>query len=164
MVSAFRVGGTETTIAPPKASWVLALTSHTLTFPGGGADPTESDVVTGFSEDPVVDFDQQHLSTGRVQDEDVAMTDGSTLDLDATWTAVSERHQFGNDGPSLLDFGLVRHAHEKCLNVINQGHQKFRNAHVHALVNGVPDDDNSIFAFIAYNHFISLEVHPASCR
>jgi hypothetical protein len=164
ILSAFRVGGTDTTKAPPKATWVLSVVSHTLTFPGGGADPTESDEVTGFSETPVVTFDQQHLSGGHVIADDVPMSDGSTLDVDATWTATSPRMQYGNDGPSLLDFGLVRHDHEKCLNAVNQGHQKFRLAHVAALLNGVPTNDNSIFAFIAYNHFISIEVHPASCR
>jgi len=151
------------TIPRSRNSWVLAAVRHTLTFPGGGADPTESDVVTGFTDHPAVTFDQQHLSAAHLVADDIAMSDGSTLDVDATWTAVSDRLQYGNDGPSLRDFGLVRHEHEPCLNAVNQGHQKFRLAHVRALLNGVPAEDNSIFAFLAYNHFISLEVHPHSC-
>jgi hypothetical protein len=71
---------------------------------------------------------------------------------------------YGNDGPSLADFGKVRHLRDDCVNDVNQGHQKFRLAHVHALLNGVAVDDNSIFAFLAFNDFHSIEVHPASCR
>jgi hypothetical protein len=152
------------TIPKTANSWVLSVVRHTLTFPGGGADPTESDVVTGFTDDPAVTFDQQHLSAAHLVAEDIAMSDGGTLDVDATWTAVSDRLQFGNDGPSLADFGLVRHLHEDCVNIVSQGHQKFRLAHVHALLNGVAVDDNSIFAFLAFNDFHSIEVHPASCR
>jgi hypothetical protein len=151
------------TIPKSENHWVLSAVRHTLTFPGGGADPTESDVVTGFSETPVVTFDQQHLSGAHLVADDVPMSDGSTLDVDATWTAVSDRLQFGNDGPSLADFGLVRHLHEDCVNVVSQGHQKFRLAHVHTVLNGLPVDDNSIFAFLAFNDFHTIEVHPASC-
>ncbi|HET6167601.1 MAG TPA: hypothetical protein VFE07_12300 [Marmoricola sp.] len=151
------------TIPRSKNDWVLAVTRHTLSFPGGGADPVESDVVTGFTDHPAVSFDEQHLSAAHLVADDVAMSDGGALDVDATWTAVSDRLQFGNDGPSLADFGLVRHLHEDCVNMVSQGHQKFRLAHVHTLLNGVPVDDNSIFAFLAFNDFRSIEVHPASC-
>lgn len=166
MLSAWRIGTNEGpgTIAPPNTAWVLSAISHTLTFPGGGADPTESDVVEGFTSHPTVTFDQQHLSAAHLVASGIHMSDGSTLDVDATWTATSDRILSGNNGPSLADFGKVRHLHEPCLNQINQGHQKFRLAHVHTLLNGVPVDDLSIFAFLAYNQFRSIEVVPASCR
>lgn len=151
------------TIPKSRNAWVLSVVRHTLSFPGGGADPTESDVVTGFTDHPTVTFDEQHLSSAHLVANGVAMSDGTTLDVDATWTAVSDRLQFGNDGPSLADFGLVRHLHEDCVNLVSQGHQKFRLAHVHTLLNGLPVDDNSIFAFLAFNDFHSIEVHPASC-
>lgn len=163
VLTAFRVGTNETTIAPPKASWVLIVLRHTLSFPGGGGEPTESDVVEGFSEDPVVTFDQQHLSAARVVADDVPMTDGSTLDVDATWTATSDRLHYGNDGPAIAEGGLVHHLKGGCLNSVNQAHQKYRLAHVHAILDGTPSDDLSMFAFIAYNHFTYLEVHPQGC-
>jgi hypothetical protein len=142
---------------------VLSVVRHTLTFPGGGADPTESDVVTGFTDHPEVTFDQQHLSAAHLVADDVAMDDGTTLDVVADWTATSPRMLYGNDGPSLADFGKVRHLRDDCVNDVNQGHQKFRLAHVHAVVDGVPADDLGTFAFLAANHFVSVEVHPASC-
>jgi hypothetical protein len=153
----------KATIPKSKNDWVLAVVRHTLTFPGGGADPSESDVVTGFTETPSVTFDEQHLANAHLVAGDIAMSDGSTLDVDATWTAFSDRLLYGNDGPSLADFGLVRHLHADCVNQIAQGHQKYRLAHVHSLLNGVPVEDNSVFAFLAYNHFTSIEVHPAHC-
>jgi hypothetical protein len=165
ILSAYKVSSSEGPggVSPSKSSWELDVVRHKLSFPGGGADPSESDVVTGSSASPQVTFDQQHLSGGRVVATGIAMTDGSTLDVDATWTATSARIQSGNNGPSLADFGEVRHLHGRCVNEINQGHQKFRLAHVHALLNGVPADDLGTFAFIAYNQFISIEVHPHSC-
>jgi hypothetical protein len=164
VLSAWWIGTSGTSTIPrSKNAWVLAVVRHTLTFPGGGADPTESDVVTGFTDHPVVTFDEQHLSDAHLVADDIAMSDGSSLDVDATWTAFSDRMQYGNDGPSLADFGLVRHLHEDCVNMVSQGHQKFRLAHVHSLLNGVPVDDISIFAFLAFNDFHTIEVHPAAC-
>ena len=165
VLAAWRIGTNDgpTTTAPPKTVWVLSVVRHTLSFPGGGVDPTESDVVQGFTTHPTVTFDRQHLTTAHLVADGVHMSDGSTMDVDATWTATSSRLQFGNDGPSAADFGHVRHQHEICANVIFQAHQKFRLAHVHAVLNGVPSDDVSEFAFLAYNHFTSIEVHPASC-
>ncbi len=49
------------------------------------------------------------------------------------------------------------------MNEIHQGHQKFRLAHVHALLDGAPVDDLSIFAFLAHDQFLTIEVHPAAC-
>lgn len=163
ILTAYRVGSSDTTKAPPKATWVLEVVRHTLSFPGGGGEPAESDVVTGFTETPVVSFDQQHLSGAHLVADDVPMSDGSTLDVDATWVATSDRLLDGNDGPATEEAGLVHHLKGDCLNAVNQAHQKYRLAHVHALLDGVPSDDISIFAFLAYNHFIYQEVHPAGC-
>ncbi|MFL6158116.1 MAG: hypothetical protein ACJ72D_18650 [Marmoricola sp.] len=166
VLAAWRIGTNDApgTMAPPKTSWVLSVVQHTLTFPGGGGDPTESDVVEGFTTHPLVTFDRQHLTSAHLVAAGVAMSDGSTMDVDATWTATSARLHYGNDGPSLAEFGHVRHQHEVCLNALYQAHQKFRLAHVHAVLNGVASEDLSTFAFLAYNHFTSLEVHPARCR
>lgn len=166
VLSAWRVASDEAlgAMAPPRTHWALAAVRHTLTFPGGGGDPTESEVVEGFTDHPTVTFDRQHLSTAHLLAQDVPMADGSTLDVEATWTATSPRFVYGNDGPSLVDFGRVRHLHEPCLNEISQGHQKFRLAHVHTVLNGVPVDDLSIFAFLASNQFRTTDVVPARCR
>ena len=164
VLSAWRIGtdgpGTN---SPPKTHWVVSVVRHTLTFPGGGLDPAESDVVDGFSEDPAVSFDRQHLSTAHLVDQ-VHLSDGSDLEVQATWTATSERLQYGNDGPALAEAGRLHHVHTRCLTEVNQAHQKYRLAHLHALLNGVPTDDLSIFAFLAYNHFTSVRTVPASCR
>lgn len=165
VLTAWHVGTTENPAGVPasKNPWVLVVTRHTLTFPGGGADPTESDVVNGLTTAATVTFDRVHLSSAHVVATDVAMEDGTTMDVDATWDATSPRMQWGNDGPALGEFGRVHHLHGPCVNLVSQAHQKFRLAHVHALLNGVPSDDLSIFAFLAYNHFVTIEVHPASC-
>ncbi|RNL80844.1 hypothetical protein [Nocardioides marmorisolisilvae] len=166
VLSAWRIGTNDGpgTISPPHTHWVLAAVRHTLSFPGGGGEPIESAVVEGFTNSPVVTFDQQHLSRAHLVAHGVHMSDGSTLDVDATWTATSARMQYGNDGPAFTEVGRVHHLHARCINDVNQAHQKFRLAHVHAVLNGVPSDDVSIFAFLAYNHFIVHETIPASCR
>lgn len=164
-VSAWHIGTSDgpATIPWPKNGWVLLAIRHTLTFPGGGADPAESDVVKGITDRVAVDFDRVHLETAHLVAEDVAMGDGSTIDLDATWTATSPRLLFGNDGPATGEYGLVHHVRDACSNMVFQAHQKYRLAHVHALLNGVAVDDLSDFAFLAYNHFIENQTQPASC-
>ncbi len=165
VLSAWRIGFIDAPgpISARDTTWVLSVVRHTLTFPGGGADPTESDVVEGFAASPVVTFDQQHLGSAQVLAH-VPMSDGSTLDVDATWTATSDRLLFGNDGPALAEAGRLHHQRTPCLNEVHQAHQKYRLAHVHAVLNGVPSEDLSIFAFLAHNQFTSVEVVPASCR
>lgn len=165
VLTAYHVGSTETPAGVPasKSPWVLIVTRHTLTFPGGGQDPAESDVVTGLTTAASISFDRVHLSTAHVVAEDVPMEDGTTMAVDATWTATSPRRMWGNDGPALEESGRVPHEHLPCVTLVNQAHQKYRLQHVHAVLNGVPSDDLSIFAFLAYNHFLTVEVRPASC-
>jgi hypothetical protein len=150
-------------MSPSHSRWVLIALHHTLTFPGGGRDPAETDAVLGFRDGADVTFDRQHLSKATVRAPHLGLSDGTSVDLEATWTATSPRMLWGNDGPALGDFGLVHHAHSKCLTVQNQGHQKFRLAHVLARVDGVTSRYDGRFAFLAYNQFIGVEVHPASC-
>jgi hypothetical protein len=164
-ISAYDVGSNDQpgSMSPPHSHWVLIALHHTLTFPGGGRDPVETDAVLGFRDGADVTFDRQHLSTATVRAADLRLSDGTSVDLEATWTATSPRMLWGNDGPSLEDFGLVHHAHSKCLTEQNQGHQKFRLAHVLAHVDGVTSRYDGRFAFLAYNQFLGVEVHPAAC-
>lgn len=165
VITAYKYSGTDADggMPPQKAPWTLVVLKHTLTFPGGGQDPTESDAVNGYTFDPVVTFDQQHLATARIHSDDVTMDDGTTMSLDATWTATSPRIMSGNEGPLLADNDLVRHLHEYCLNDVHSAHQKYRIAHVHALIDGVASDDLGTSAFLAYNQFLETVSVPAHC-
>ncbi len=145
------------------SSWQLLALRHTLTFPGAGADPDESDVAFAFVDGADVSFDRQHLSSATVRAHGLSLSDGSTVDLDATWTAVTDRLVAGNDGPALGEYDLVRHVHEDCLTANNQVHQKLRNARVDAVIDGVPSVYDGAFAFISLNQFISVEVHARAC-
>jgi hypothetical protein len=150
--------------APVDSTWVLLALRHTLSFPGGDGEPEESDVGQGFRENADVDFDQQHLASATVRAPDLALSDGTTVDLEATWTATSPRFHWGNDGPALEEFGLVRHLKEECLNMVAQGHQNYRPARVDAVVDGVETSYTGVFAFLAFNQFIVHQTRPASCR
>jgi hypothetical protein len=164
-ITAYDVGTDDQpgAMSPPHSRWVLIALHHTLTFPGGGSDPVESDAVLGFRDGADVTFDQQQLSSATIHAPDLSLDDGTTVDLEATWTATSPRMLWGNDGPALDDFGLVHHEHSKCLTVETQAHQKFRLAHVLAVVDGVTSRYDGRFAFLAYNQFIGVEINPASC-
>ena len=165
IATAYKYSGTDADggMPPQKSAWVLSVTSHTLSFPGGGADPVESDVVNGFSPDPVVTFDQQHLASATLHASDIAMEDGTTLTVDAVWTAISPRIMSGNSGPLLADNDIERHIHDYCLNDIRSAHQKYRAADVQATVDGVEADDTSGYAFLAYNQFLETLTVPAHC-
>lgn len=164
-ITAFDIGTDEQPggISPAHARWVLIALHHTLTFAGDGADPVESDATVGFEDGADVSFDQQHLSTATVRAPGLAMSDGTSVNLEATWTATSPRMMWGNDGPALDEFGRVHHQHTACETIENQGHQKLRLANVAAVVDGVASRYDGRFAFLAYNQFISVDVHPASC-
>ena len=164
-ITAYKVGTDDAPggISPAHARWTLIAVHHTLTFPGGGGDPVESDVAVGFRDGADVTFDQEHLSTATVRAPGLALSDGTTVNLRATWTATAPRLQWGNDGPGLQEFGHVHHLHERCLTTEFQAHQKFRSAHVLAVVDGVTSRYEGRFAFLAYNQFISVHVQPASC-
>jgi hypothetical protein len=164
-ITVFRSGGTFTDggVAPPHTPWVLIALRHTLTFPGGDVDPVESDVAQGFVVGADVTFDRQHLSYASVRAPDLQMSDGTVVDLEATWTATTDRMLWGNDGPALADFGRVRHLHTDCLNMVSQGHQKVRGASVQAIIDGVESRYDGRYAFMSFNQFITIEVHPRSC-
>jgi hypothetical protein len=165
-ITAYEVGTDETPggISPAHAHWVLIALHHTLTFPGGGGDPVESQAALGFRDGADVDFDQPHLSTATVRAPGLTLDDGTTVNLEATWTATSPRMQWGNDGPAIEEFGRTHHLHERCLTEEFQAHQKFRLASVSATVDGLTSRYDGRFAFLAYNQFVAVQVEPASCR
>jgi hypothetical protein len=147
-------------VAPPNSRWVLLALRHTLTFAGDGSEPVESDVGFGFLDGADVTFDREHLEYASVRAPGLELTDGSVVDLAATWTATSGRSVYGNDSPALADFGLVRHFRGDCINVVNQGHQKIRKARVQSVVDGVESPYSG--GVISTSQFTSVKVHPAS--
>lgn len=150
-------------IAPPHSRWVLLALRHRLTFAGDGSEPVESDVGFGFIDGADVTFDQQHLGYASVRAPDLGLTDGTSVDFAATWTVTTPRAVYGNDSPALDDFGLVRHLHEDCLTVVNQGHQKIRRARVELVVDGTTTSDDGRYNLISTSQFTEIEVHPKSC-
>jgi hypothetical protein len=149
-------------VAPPKTPWELFLLRHTLTFPGGGGEGVESNVALAFVPVTDVTFDREHLRYASVRATDVVMSDGTTADVDAQWVGTSDRFVYGNDGPALEDFGLVpRHVNDDCLTANYQGHQKFRLAHMDAVVNGVQYGYDG--GYISFNNFVFIEVHKQRC-
>jgi hypothetical protein len=165
-ITAFKAGGTFTDggVSPPKTPWILLALHHTLTFPGDGDEPVESDAVNGFVEGADVTFDREHLSQASVQAPALHLSDGTVVDFQATFTAWSDRMLWGNNGPSLEDFGLVKHLHTDCFTTVSQGHQKVRLAHVVAVVDGVESRYDGIYGYISFNQFITVEVYPHNCR
>lgn len=150
-------------LAPPKHPWVLIALRHTLTFAGGDVEPVESEVGFGFRDGVDVTFDRTHLGSATVRAHDLALTDGTTVDLDATWTATSDLFRYGNDGPALVGPDNPRHFHADCITLNNDGHQVFRTARVDAVVNGIASNYSGAYGFLSTGHYTLIEVHPHSC-
>jgi hypothetical protein len=160
------VSGSPGSTAAPKTPWVITIDDYMVSFVTGGPDaiPVFSDERSGILLNPTVTFDQQHLSFLSV-DADVPMSDGSTFDFQGTWSATSARMQFGNDGPSLDDFGLPRHYVDNCSTVNDQAHQKIRVADMIGTLNGAPVQSypDIDIDFIAHNHFVFIDVAHGNC-
>jgi hypothetical protein len=154
-------------LAPPKTPWGAFYYESTVTFQAGG-DAVETDIRWGFLDfiDPsAVTYDRQHLEFASV-DAEIPLSDGSAVAVDMDWHAVSERFVYGNDGPALSDFGLIRHHVDRCSTQVNQGHQKFRVAAMTGTVNGsaVHSYANSVAGFISLNHFVFIDAaHGQVC-
>jgi hypothetical protein len=161
---AFEGGG----LAPPKTPWAMLVYESTLTFVAVDESPVETDVRWGFLPfvDPAaVTYDREHLAFASI-DTEVDMADGTTIAIALVWRAISDRFVYGNDGPALDDFGLIRHHVDECSTQVNQGHQKFRIAAVSGTFDG--DTVHSYTAFpsgyISFNHFVSIDVdHGKTC-
>lgn len=163
----FNEGGLGSSgVAPPKTPWVITVDDYTVTYATGGPDavPTFSDERSGFLLNPSVTFDQPHLSFLSVSAQ-VPMDDGSTFTFQGTWRSTSGVMQFGNDGPSLVDFGRVPHYVDTCTTVNSQAHQKFVSATMSGTLNGVPVHSyrNLDIDFMAYNQFVYLDVQHGDC-
>lgn len=147
--------------------WGALLQRVTLTFPATG-DPVATDERIGFVpsiDDASVTYDRQHLAFASVRT-DIPMSDGSAVAVDLSWQAISDRMVFGNDGPALSDFGLVRHSVDRCTTQVNQGHQKFRIAAMTGTVDGISVHSYraSPSAFISFNHFVFIDAtHGPAC-
>jgi hypothetical protein len=147
--------------------WSAFLQEATLTFQATG-DPVATDERFGFVpsiDDASVTYDRQHLAFASVRT-DIPMSDGSTVAVDLSWQAISDRMVFGNDGPSLADFGLVRHSVDRCTTQVNQAHQKFRIAAMTGTLDGDSVHSYQSFpaAFISFNHFVFIDAtHDPTC-
>jgi hypothetical protein len=122
--------------------------------------------VLGF---PVIDpadvtYDQQHFAIASLKTE-IPWEDGGTSSVDLTWEAISDRFLYGNDGPSLDDFGLVHKFVDKCSTQVMQAHQKSRIASMSGLFDRAPVHTYTSFpsGAISYNHFVSIDVTPGWC-
>ncbi len=155
-------------LAPPKTPWSLFVYQSTLTLVEPGEPPVESDVRWGFTniESSNVTYDREHLNFASVNDAVVAMSDGREAVLALEWRAISDRYVYGNDGPALDDFGLVRHAVDRCSTLVNQGHQKFRTASAYGTFDGAPVHTYFSFpsGYVSFNQFVSIDVkHGPTC-
>ena len=107
----------------------------------------------------------EHLAFASV-DTVIPMSDGSTVSVDLSWEAIAGREVFGNDGPALVDFGLIRHTVNRCTTQVNQGHQKFRISRMTGTIDGVSVQSYVAVpsACISFNHFVFIDAsHGSSC-
>lgn len=147
--------------------WSAFLYEATLTFQAMG-DPVATDERFGFVpsvDDASVTYDREHLAFASVRT-DIPMSDGSTVAVDVSWQAITDRSVFGNDGPALSDFGLVRHTLDSCSTQVNQGHQKFRIAAMTGTLDGrsVHSYQSGSSAAISFNHFVFIDAtHGRIC-
>jgi hypothetical protein len=152
--------------APSKTPWIITIDDYDVSYASGGPDavPVFSNERSGLLVGPTVTFDQQHLSSLGA-DARVPMSDGSTFDFHGTWAATSDLSQFGNDGPSLADFGRTHHYVDACTTINSQAHQKFRSATMTGTLNGAPVHSyrNLDIDFLAYNHFVYVAVTHGDC-
>lgn len=88
--------------------------------------------------------DQQHLTNVSVSATAVPMSDGTTYNFAATWTAWSDRLVFGVDGPAT---GVPHNYVDRCLTFVANGHQKFRFAHMSGTLNGAAIQSYTDFNF-----------------
>lgn len=117
-VSTVEGGGS---LAPKLMEWSVFAETYLLEFTGT-EEPIVTVLRTGFGDiQGEFTIDTVHLQTATA-DLVLPMSDGGTFDFTATWTAISDRQHFGNDGP---DTGLPRHYNDPCLTVNAHGHQKF---------------------------------------
>jgi hypothetical protein len=147
--------------------WAAFYYEHTLTFQATG-DPVESDVRSGFLpnvDEASVTYDREHLAFASVRT-DIPMSDGSTSHVDVSWQPITDRVVFGNDGPALVDFGLVRHLVDRCETQVNQGHQKYRVAEMTGTIDGVAVHSYTFApsGIISFNHFVFIDAtHGPVC-
>ena len=74
---------------------------------------------------------------------------------------------YGNEGPALQDFGLVRKYVDRCTTQVNQGHQKTRISSMTGTLDGTPVHTYTAFlaGYISFNHFISIDTtHGPHCQ
>lgn len=155
-------------LAQTNTPWRLWVFQATLTFGDVAGEPVESDLRWGYL--PVVEpadmtFDRQHLMFASVSTE-VAMSDGTTANVDFHWQATSDRILSGNNGYALSDWGLLHHFVDQCLTHEIQAHQKVRIAVMSGTFDGVPVHSYTVlpFSYIASNQFVYIDViHGPRC-
>jgi hypothetical protein len=156
-------------LAPPKTPWSVFMSQATLTFVDDEGNLEASDERVGFL--PVVDpanvtYDREHLAFASLN-ADIPWDDGSIAHVDFHWEAIADREVYGNDGPALEDFGLVRKYVDKCTTRVNQGHQKTRISSMTGTLDGTPVHTYTAFpaGYISFNHFISIDTtHGPHCQ
>ena len=118
---------------PQAAPWHAWAETYRITRPTD-AEAEFSELRTGYSEDVVAYVDTQHFTTATLT-ATIPMSDGTTHHFQGTWTPLSDRQQYGNDGPA-LDF--PKHLVTDCFTLVGQAHQKFTIATMTGTLNGQP--------------------------
>jgi len=153
-------------IAKRHTPWIASMEHATFTFHAGQDEPEVFTDVFGFTEDVEVAVDAQHLTFLRAS-ASVPMEDGTSISFELTWTALSERFVFGNDGPLNAIEGLSRFVRSDCGVEINNAHQKFVYATYTGTIDGqaaAPDpNDPPDFTEIADGHFVYLRNGSPTC-
>jgi hypothetical protein len=153
-------------IAKPHTQWTVFLEHATFVFHAGQEEPEVLTDAFGVTADVDVSVDAQHLTFLHAVS-DVPMDDGTSISLDLTWTAASERFVFGNDGPLNAVEGLTRFTKTDCGAEINNAHQKFVYANYSGTIDGLAATNSPFdppdYTEIANGHFVYLRNGSPSC-
>ena len=161
-------------VSPAHAPWLAVAETVELEWDGVSPDPVQVTLVRfGFG---VIGGDDESgfgavegeafVDRARLQEATlnvtIPMSDGSTFDFEGTWSPISDRFQFGNDGP---DGGRV-HIADRCITINEQAHQKFVMAEMSGTLNGAAVHSYKSFfsTGIFNNNFRHIEVaHRDDC-
>jgi len=149
-------------VAPPQAPWQIYAQTVRLEFDGTDGPPAVLNFRWGYELlDAGAYADEVHLDTASVSAA-LPMSDGSTFDFTGTWQAWSDRLVYGNSGPST---GVDHLYVDRCLTIVANGHQKFRNSNMTGTVSGVPVHSYTDFisASIFNNDFQYIVVPHGGC-
>jgi hypothetical protein len=146
------VGGGS--VAPPNAPWNVAAETYLVEWTGT-FDPIVEVLRSGGGElDGEASVDTVHLQTAAASLR-LPMSDGSTLEFEGNWQAITDRQLFGNDGE-----GGPVHFVDPCQTLNSHAHQKFTGAAMTGTANGEPVHSYTFSptAYIFNNRYLFIDV------